>query len=256
MSKTSRRHKSPTRYRSRIYREQADTVELISSFFRLRETDLHILAARDVTRQVAELATRFRLQVEGYAVAHPHFFSALAPLPPDPLAPPIIRAMLAAADQAGVGPMAAVAGAIADYVGQGLVDGGSDEVIVENGGDLFIHRNKTCTVGIFAASSPLSGKVGMKLAADLLPAGVCTSSATVGHSTSFGRADAVSVVAETAALADAFATRLGNEAKSIQNQKATEQVLTVARQFDAVKATVVICGESLGAAGSIELVPL
>ena len=107
--------------------------------------------------------------------------------------------------------MAAVAGAIAEYVGRSLLLQGVREVMVENGGDIFLSRKKDCTVAIFAGQSPLSNKVGVLIAGKDMPRAVCTSSGTVGHSLSFGDADSVTVLASSTPLADAVATRLGNE---------------------------------------------
>ena len=125
------------------------------------------------------------------------------PLPEDPLAPPLLRTMLSAARLAGVGPMASVAGAIAQAVGAALKPH-SSSIIVENGGDCYLDMDEETTVGIYAGPrSPFSGKIGIRLTADVFPLGICTSSGTVGHSLSFGKADAVTVTARDAALADA-----------------------------------------------------
>ncbi len=89
----------------------------------------------------------------------------------------------------------------------------SPEVIVENGGDIFLKTSQAATVALYAGNSPLSLKVGILLAAAMTPLGVCTSSGTVGHSLSLGRADAACVLAADTALADAAATALGNRVK-------------------------------------------
>ncbi len=230
---------------------------LVATEVRLRETDLQILADTNVGRLASELVARYRLQVEDYIAGHAVFVESLVPLADDPLAPPIVRRMLGAAIGAGVGPMAAVAGAIAEYVGNGLLAAGCAEVMVENGGDLFISRSVPCTVAIFAGRSPLSNRVGLYCAAERMPVGICTSSGTVGHSLSFGVADAVTVVADSATVADAAATRLGNEAGSNQTpEEAVAQVLAVAEQLPGIRGVLVICGEAMGARGDIELVPL
>ena len=113
--------------------------------------------------------------------------------------------MIRAGTVAGVGPMAAIAGAIAENVGRGLLEF-ADQVIVENGGDVFIKTRRPVTVGIYAGSSPLSMQIGMRLDSKKAPLAVCTSSGTLGHSLSLGRADAVCAVADSCALADAAAT--------------------------------------------------
>jgi ApbE superfamily uncharacterized protein (UPF0280 family) len=105
--------------------------------------------------------------------------------------------------------MAAVAGAIAQFVGAEL-SAYSPEVIVENGGDIFLKSDSDRVVAIYAGQSPFSGKLGLEIKGKDTPLGVCTSSGTVGHSISFGRADAVTVIARSATLADAAATAIGN----------------------------------------------
>lgn len=249
--------KSPDSYRLRTYRDLADDKDLVSSFFRLKETDLHILAEKDVTREAGELATKYRLQVERYIESRPEFAKALIPLAEDQLAPPIISKMLHAGMIAGVGPMAAVAGGIAEYVGRGLVEAGHKEVIVENGGDLFVQRSVELTISVYAGQSPLSNRLGMRLEPEQMPLGICTSSGTVGHSLSFGEADSVTVLADSAFIADATATRLGNEVGTSDNAKESiAKALAVAGKIELIRGVLVICGETMGAVGDIELKPL
>ncbi len=255
--KRSGRKKAPESYRRRTYRSLASEKELVSSFFRIKETDLHILAQRDVTRDAGELATRYRLQIEHYIDGCPEFARALTPLAQNPLAPPIIQAMLAAGIAAGVGPMAAVAGGIAEYVGRGLLAAGHKEIIVENGGDLFLQRSAALTVSVYAGQSPLSNRLGLKIVPERMPLGICTSSATVGHSLSFGAADSVTVLAASAFLADAAATRLGNEVSGLDApRQAIDRALKVAETIAGLRGVLIICGETIGAVGDIELTPL
>lgn len=249
--------KDPKSYRERDYRRMQSHGDLVSSHVRVSETDLHILADRNVEVQAKELVLRYRMQIESYIARHPEFLTALSPLPFDNLAPPIVRDMISAGEAADVGPMAAVAGVLSEYVGRDLLAGGIQEVIVENGGDIFLKRNKACTVAIFAGQSSLSYKVGVVVAAGAMPTAVCTSSGTVGHSLSFGEADSVTVLASSTALADAVATRLGNEVGLANSGEAgIRRTLALARQFSGIDAVVVICGELMGAVGAVELVSL
>ena len=255
--KRSGRKRAPESYRRRSYRSLASEEELVSSFFKFKETDLHTLAERDVTREVGELATRHRLQIEHYISGCPEFARALTPLPQNPLAPPIIRAMLAAGLAAGVGPMAAVAGGIAEYVGRGLLAAGHKEIIVENGGDLFLRRSSGITVSVYAGASPLSNRLGLKIAPEQMPLGICTSSATVGHSLSFGTADSVTVLAASAFLADAAATRLGNEVGGQEApRESIDRALKVSATIPGLRGVLIVCGETIGAVGEIELTAL
>jgi ApbE superfamily uncharacterized protein (UPF0280 family) len=249
--------KKPESYIERAYRTLQEDGGLISSFVQIKDTDLHILADREVTARALDLALQYRLQLEQYIKQRPEFLSALTPLAPDALAPPIAAEMLAAGSSAEVGPMAAVAGAIAEYVGRALMRDGCREVVVENGGDIFINRSRDCTVAIFAGQSPLSLKIGVKLASARMPIAVCTSSGTVGHSLSFGRADAVTVIARSTPLADAAATRLGNEVGGeIGKDDGIQRALKVGRTIAGVLGVVVIRGERMGAVGDVELVRL
>nr|MDA8404824.1 UPF0280 family protein [Desulfobacteraceae bacterium] len=167
-------------------------------------------------------------------------------------APLIVKAMADAGAIAGVGPMAAVAGAVAEAVGKELM-AISDEVIVENGGDIFIKLNRLCNCAIAAGKSPLSMRFGIRLDATKAPIGVCTSSATVGHSLSFGKADAVCVVSSSCALADAAATAICNR---VGSEKEIEQAINAGKLIDGVSAIVVIMGDKVGFWGDAELVPL
>lgn len=254
--KKGRRTKVPHSYRHRTYRNLVDD-QLVSTFFKLKETDLHILAESDVSEAVGDLTTTFRLQVEGYIAQHPEFASALKPLEVDPLAPPLIRQMQEAAQLAGVGPMAAVAGGIAEFVGRSLLESGIKELIVENGGDLFLKRSEDITVSIFAGESPLSKRLGLCIVPDQMPLGICTSSGTVGHSLSLGKADSVTVLADSAFAADAVATRLGNEIGGEKDiQAAIDHALSIGAQLERIRGVLIICGETIGASGEIELKPL
>ncbi|MFH0785341.1 MAG: UPF0280 family protein [Pseudomonadota bacterium] len=248
--------KKPESYIQRTYRILAEH-ELVSSYVKIKDTDLHIQTDRDVTDSAFELALQYRLQIEKYIGQCPEFLTALSPLALDILAPPIVKEMLSAGSMADVGPMAAVAGVIAEYVGRALMQRGCREVMVENGGDIFINRSRDCTVAIFAGQSPLSLQVGLKLAASNMPVAVCTSSGTVGHSLSFGRADAVAVIARSTSLADAVATRLGNEVgREISSDEGIKRALQVGQRIDGVLGVVVICGKKIGAVGNVELVKL
>ncbi|MGB3209637.1 MAG: UPF0280 family protein [Desulforhopalus sp.] len=243
-------------YIQRAYRAIPDHAGLRSSFVKIKDTDLHILADCEVSEAALELALQYRLQIEQYVQQNPDFGRALLPLPSDVLAPPIVKEMLAAAGNAGVGPMAAVAGVIAEYVGKGLLSKGCREVMVENGGDIYINRSQGCIVAIFAGESPLSMKVGLKLSGDAMPIAVCTSSGTVGHSLSFGLADSVTVIARSTALADAAATGLGNEVGiGAGGDGGIKRALAKSREIKGVLGVVVICGDKIGAFGDgVELV--
>ena len=252
-----RRKKEPLSYRSRTYRGVAERSGLFSTCVSIRETDLHILTDRNLSGVAGDLATRYRLQVEKYIEKNMLFRTSLVPLEEDILAPPLIRDMMKAGLLASVGPMAAVAGAIAEYVGKGLAAAGAGEVIVENGGDIYLNRSCDCTVAVFAGESPLSNRIGIRLTPGSMPVGVCTSSGTVGHSLSFGAADSVTVLARSTVLADAAATSIGNIVGGCGNpREAIACALEKAGGITGLDGVLVICDDLMGAVGEIEIVPV
>ena len=239
-------------YQERTYRYLVNTDQLATFQVVVKETDLMVHAARGLVNETRELVLEHRGYVESYIKAHPDFAGTLNPWYLDRLAPNIVADMVKAGRQTGVGPMAAVAGAIAGRVGRGLLKI-TDQVIVENGGDVFVKTNSPVTVGIFAGPSPLSMQLGVRLGGRQNPVGVCTSSGTLGHSLSFGQADAVCVVADSCAVADAAATSIGNlihSATDIQN------AINAAQRMTMVAGIVIIAGEKIGVWGELELVPL
>ena len=241
-----------SQHQSRTYRTRMRRSGLVGFRVAVKETDLMILAQRDLSTEVQRLVIRERQQLEAYIHNNPEFLTTLIPWPADPYAPPLVRAMIEAAVIARVGPMAAVAGAIAARVGQELRSF-TEEVIVENGGDIFMSLKRSATVSLYAGRSPLSHKVGLKIHPNQDTWGVCTSSGTVGHSLSLGRADAACVVAADAALADACATALGNR---VPEPSAINAALEWIGTVPGLSGAVVIVGEHLGAWGQIELVSL
>ena len=157
--------------------------------------------------------------------------------------------MIEAGQKANVGPMAAVAGAVAEFVGKELLEF-SPEVIIENGGDIFMKVNSKKVVGIYAGDSPLTGKIGLEIEPQETPLGICTSSGTVGHSLSFGNADAVVIVAESAILADAAATAVCNMVKKTAD---INPAIEAGRNISGLKGIVIIMGGDIGVWGSIKL---
>jgi len=218
----------------------------------VKETDLYILARTVLEQEAREAIINLRQQLEEYIKGNPLFRTSLVPLPVDERAPKIAKEMLSAAQAAGVGPMAGVAGAMAAFVGAALL-AFTPEVVVENGGDIFLQISTERKIGIFAGGSPLSMRVGITVPPEKTPLGVCTSSGTVGPSLSLGRADAVCVISPSATLADAAATALGN---MVQGKGDIEQALEAGRKIPGMEGVVIIVGDALGVWGEYELVKL
>jgi ApbE superfamily uncharacterized protein (UPF0280 family) len=231
------------------YRRRAHSGNLVSFRVLIKETDLLVSASRDLSAQTRDMVHAVRGQLEDYLRSNPDFYSSLLPCPEDPFAPEIIKEMVSASRVFNVGPMAAVAGAIADLVGSGLLEY-SDEVIVENGGDIFLNTVRPAIVSVYAGKSRLSNRLGLITDPEQMPLGICTSSATVGHSLSLGIADAVCVVARSASLADAAATALGNRIKSRHVLKREIEAIS---ESEAIKGGIVIIGKTMATWGEIEL---
>ena len=222
---------------------------------KVKETDLLVHARKDLTALATDLVLHCRHQIETYIEAHPEFAVSLHPLAVQDPAPRIVREMAQAAARAGVGPMAAVAGAIAHHVGMALLsmESGSREILIENGGDLFIKTDKPVIVGLYAGNSPLSFRIGLRIRPRSMPTAVCTSSGTVGHSLSLGKADAVCVVAPSGALADAAATAVGN---GIRSKRDISKGIELGRRIPGVTGLMAVVGSEMGVWGGLELVPL
>lgn len=241
-----------TEYQPRLYREHVTAKGLVSFQVTVRETDLHISAGRDLSEEVRDAVLRYRDDLEGFIEGHPVFATTYVPYEVPESAPEVVQAMARAAEIAGVGPMAAVAGAIAEFVGRELLTQ-SPEVIVENGGDIFMKLTKPRRAAVFAGSSPLSNKMALTIEPDRTPLGMCTSSGTVGHSVSLGKADAVVVCSPDTALADAAATAVGNHVHAADD---IESALERGMAIDGVTGVVIVAGDKLGARGDLELGPL
>ncbi len=239
-------------YEPRTYRQHAKTAGLVSFTVAIQETDLFITASIHAEHAAREAVLTARFAIEQYAQINPAFLTSLEPLPLDEYAPDIIQDMLRAAAAAGVGPMAAVAGAIAEYTGKNILTA-CGEVIVENGGDIFLRVRRDVTIGIFAGSSPLSNRIGIKLTRHDRPTGICTSSATVGPSLSFGAADAVTVLSCSASLADATATAIGNLVKQSAD---IGPAIDIGKNIPGIDGILIIKGDHLGAWGDLNLVQL
>jgi len=239
-------------YQPRTYRRWIKDDGLVSFNIAVKETDLHIRATRDLGDEALEAIIKYRRPLEEYIADHPLFRHSLKPCTVEEDAPNIIKDMARASEMMGVGPMAAVAGAIAEAVGRNLLVY-SPEVIVENGGDIFISVSQVRLIGVYAGQSMFTGTIALEINPEQTPLGICTSSGTVGHSLSLGTADAVIVLSHSAALADAAATAIGNRVM------ASEDIDVVIEQVSAMPeliGAVIIKGDRMGMWGDVKLVSL
>ena len=238
-------------FKPRIYRKWVESDDLVSFEVRESETDLLILAEKKLEAQARESILTNRGDIERYIKKHPGFYTALAPLNVASHAPEILKVMAEAGRLARVGPMAAIAGAMAEFVGRDLL-AFTNQVIVENGGDIFIKTSRPRTLGIYAGeNSPFTGKLAIEVGVTENGIGVCTSSGTVSHSLSFGLADAVVIISNNTALADAAATAAGN---AVKRPGDIEKGIIIAKSIEGVKGVLIIAGDKFGSWGDVKLV--
>jgi len=239
-------------FQPRVYRHWVTGNDLVSFNVVVRETDLLVRARANLKRKALRLVNKYREILERYIAAHPQFQTSLEPVEVAADAPRLVREMAAAARKAGVGPMASVAGAIAEFVGTELL-ALSPELLIENGGDIFMQSVKKRLIGIYAGASPLSGQIALETPGDGQPLGIGTSSGTVGHSMSFGRADAAILLSSSAPLADAAATAVGNRVIQAADIPAA---IEFAKSIEGITGVLIIKGDRMGAWGEVKIVPL
>ncbi len=238
-------------YQERTYRNLIAVDDLVASRVCAGESDLFVLANQDVTEPGRGFLLEVRNDIESYIRRDPTFLASQVAHSPLHNAPWIVIRMAEVSSYYNIGPMAAVAGAVADCVGQQLMKNQTD-VIIENGGDIFVHTRKPIVFTLYAGEkSPFSGKLKFKPTSSDSTFGVCTSSGTVGHSFSQGRADAVCVVSQTASQADAAATAMGNKVK---HKKDIGQVIQEASNNQSILGIIVALEDKLGIWGEVEIV--
>jgi ApbE superfamily uncharacterized protein (UPF0280 family) len=236
-------------YERRFYRRWVTNKDLIPCHITVKQTDLYILARSDIRDKAMKSTLKHRSTIEKYIQKHPLFVTTLKPYPADEQAPVLIKEMIKASTMVDVGPMAAVAGAIAEAVGKDMLLF-SPEIIIENGGDDFLRTTKKRLVGIYAGDSSLSGRIALEIQPWETPLGICTSSATVGHSLSLGNADAVVVLSHSTSFADAAATAICN---IVKNPEDIPKAIESAQQMSNLYGLVIIKGDQLGFWGKVKI---
>ena len=240
----------------RTYRNQFSQQRFQSFTVNYKETDLWIgvdpESFREEMKKVAHSKVmQLRSAMETYLVEDPIFGKTYEPHRVEQNAPEIVRLMAEAANRAGVGPMASVAGAFSEMVGFHLMQQFDiQELVVENGGDIFLKINQDLLMSVYAGNSPLSEKIGIEIPAYLSPLGVCTSAGTVGPSVSLGKTDATMIICRNTALADAFATGFGN---LVQVPDDVQRVTQQTEQFPEILSAVIICRDKIGIRGQFEM---
>lgn len=218
---------------------------------RLHTSDLYIRADQDISESAYALLIEARNKIEQHIEENPEFLTSLDPLTEPASSSDITSLMYKASEAAGTGPMAAVAGAISEYIGEKLLPC-CKEIVVENGGDIWMNINSPMTLGIYIDNIYFRDRLALKIDNAETPCAVCTSSSKTGHSLSFGKADSVTVIALSGAYADAVATETCNR---IKTESDIEKALEFALSVPFVKGCLVVFRDRIAALGDIKLAP-
>ncbi len=239
-------------FEPRTYRALMESARFGSFTVVHRESDLWIGVDRpSFSREMPDVSLRkirdLRETVDRYADEDSLFLGSLVPYESNVEKPPVVCKMFGFAHKADVGPMASVAGVFAQEIGESLMQAFDiQEIVVENGGDIFLFVRSEVHVAVFAGDSPFSQRVGLTIDPVCMPLGICTSSGTVGHSLSFGKADAVMIVSREAGLADAYATSFCNR---IQNGDDLDPVLEAIGMKEDIEGAMIVINDRLGVRG-------
>jgi hypothetical protein len=222
--------------------------EILRERLQLKETRAFISAREEGHIRAAKRSIReHRALLEEFIRQDPFFMLTLEPYDlPSVRAPEIVRQMVLAGSSFAIGPMSAVAGAIARFAVEAMIEEGASYAVVDNGGDIALLNDQTVLVGIYAGCSPLRD-LALELPPRDEPLGICTSSGTVGPSISFGFADAATVIAADAILADAAATALGNAVSAEGSLEESFQAI----DRPGIRGAIVIRGEEMALWGDV-----
>ena len=239
-------------YRERSYRSRFSDDERRWFCVKFLESDLWIGVDRGSYRASMEadayaMLVELRRSMDAYLLMDPAYKAALTPYNAGLEAPEILKSMSKVSHKTGIGPMSAVAGAVALKVAEFL---GTKEVIVENGGDIYAKAGSDMDISVFAGQSPLSEKIGLHIPAASFPLGICTSSGTVGPSLSLGRADAVMIVCRDVMLADSYATAMANPIKTTDD---LQPVIDRIQEIPEILGAIAVKDDRMAITGQFEL---
>jgi len=222
---------------------------LFKQVFQVRETNCTIITNKKSAVNAAMSSIKHnRKELEKYIQRHPKFLYSLKPVPAND-GPLIVKLMAEASEKANVGPMAAVAGVLADLAVKDMVLAGSRVAVVENGGEVSAVSNRPIDVALLAGDSALSKQIGFRL--EKFPIGVATSSGLFSHALSFGEAEAVTIFSTNAGLADAAATAVGNLIKGKDCRRAVERGIEEALSIEDVRGVFIVYRGIVGKAGEV-----
>ncbi len=226
---------------------------LVEERLRLKESNVLFKSEMRTAIDTAISAIRVhRIELETYIALHPEFRHALNPLPVELKVPRVVKLMAESTSPFEVGPMAAVAGVLADLAVEAMLNAGARIAIVENGGEISASSDETFTIGLYTGENTLSNRIGFQINPSECPIGIATSSATVGHAISFGEADAVVIFAKTAGIADGAATAICNSVRGKDAQTSIREGLESAKKNgNVIIGAIIVRGKYVGSVGKI-----
>lgn len=196
-----------------------------------------------ITSLITDKIISLYTALEDYIAANPEFKKTHVPWK---IASGVefIDKMIEYSREAGVGPMAAVAGAFADEL---ATEAGelSPEIWIENGGDIAFKSKEESRVCIYQGWGCFEHEVYLRIMPGYY--GIASSSGRFGHSFSKGKADIVTVVADNATKADAYATAICNQTTPGRDPE------SILEKYNHLKSATVIWKEKLCHKGEIEL---
>lgn len=236
-------------YEERVYRGQITSKFKIEVSF--KESDLLICSDKEIPQDSAkDVLAKYYKQIEKYIERNPAFAVSFSPLKEDKNAPAIVKSMVEASGLAGIGPFSCVAGAVARFTGEELLRL-CDEIIVENGGDIFCKINEDKHLGVYLGGDFGIENITLNVRKRDCAFGIASSSSKIGHSLNFGKADLVTVIAKDAVTADSFATSLSNK---IKKREDIDKILKEAESISVIEGLLAAFEGNIFLWGDIEVV--
>jgi ApbE superfamily uncharacterized protein (UPF0280 family) len=222
---------------------------LIKEKYSYKETKGTIISDKQEAIKIGkEVLKKNRKILEEYISKDPLFLHSLKPINIEK-GPEVIMRMIKMSRIAEVGPMAAVAGVLADLAVEKMIESGAEVAVIEDGGEASADSSVPIDVALIAGRNVLSKKIGFRL--EKFPIGIATSSGKYSHALSFGDADSVTIFAENAGLADSVATSVCNLVRGEDKNKAIKNGIKKAMSFKGVHGVFIIYDEKVGKAGQI-----
>ena len=243
-------------YQARTYRNKMGLERFISFNVSNYESDLWVgIDKQSYTHEIKDFVLKrilyYRELINHYSKNHKEFLESHKPVVIFENSPKIVKEMAKAAKKSNIGPMGSVAGAFSEFIAKDIIEKYNvKEIVIENGGDIFLKIETSIIISVFAGKSSLSEKIGIQIPPSSTPCGVCTSAGTIGHSFSYGKADALMIVCKNTLLADVYATKFCNK---VIDENSIQPVLEEIKTIPEILSAIIIINDKVGFCGSLEV---